>query len=78
MYDFTMTKNHFILIIFLFILEFVFRFHKKSNGCTDMDQPTLAVYKLTEKYFINTIFDQLKAYIMLQLSYLTRATKVQF
>lgn len=43
-----------------------------------MDQPQLAVYKLTEKYFINTIVVQLKAYVMLQLSYLTRATKVRF
>lgn len=41
-----------------------------------MNEPQLAVYKLTEKYFINTMFAQLKAYIMLQLSYLTRATKV--
>lgn len=36
----------------------------------------MAVDKLTEKYFICTIVDQLKAYIMLQLSYLTAATKV--
>lgn len=41
-----------------------------------MDESQLAVYKLIEKYFINTIAVQLKAYVMLQLSYLTRAAKV--
>lgn len=58
---------------FLFRL---FLFEQKSNGCTDMNQSELADFKITEKYFINTMFVQLKGYIMLQLSYLTRATKV--
>lgn len=42
-----------------------------------MDQIELPVYKLTEKYFTNTMVVQLKAYVMLQLSYLTKAAKVQ-
>lgn len=50
-------------------------FKNKSEACTNMNQSQLAVYKLAEKYFINTIAIQLKAYVMLQLSYLTRATK---
>lgn len=41
-----------------------------------MEQSEIPVYKLTEKYFTNTMIVQLKAYIMIQLSYLTRATKV--
>lgn len=48
-----------------------------SQSCTDMDEPQIAVYKLLEKYFFNTIVLQLKAYVMLQLSYLTGATKVR-
>lgn len=42
-----------------------------------MDQIELPVYKLTEKYFTNTMVVQLKAYVMIQLSYLTKAAKVQ-
>lgn len=42
-----------------------------------MDKVELPVYKLTEKYFTHTMAVQLKAYIMLQLSYLTKAAKVQ-
>lgn len=37
----------------------------------------MPVYRLTEKYFTHTMAVQLKAYIMLQLSYLTKAAKVQ-
>lgn len=42
-----------------------------------MNQHQLPAYKLTENYFISTIVHQLKTYVMLQLSYLTRATKVR-
>lgn len=60
----------------------LFKFHsfclQKSESCTNMDQSELPVYKLTEKYFTNTMVVQLKAYVMIQLSYLTRAAKVRF
>ncbi|XP_031627540.1 uncharacterized protein LOC116343553 [Contarinia nasturtii] len=46
-----------------------------SESCTDIDEPQIAVYKLVEKYFFNTIVLHLKAYVMLQLSYLTGAAK---
>lgn len=65
-----------ILIGYHNFLFRLFLFEQKSNGCTDMNQSELADSKITEKYFINTMFVQLKGYIMLQLSYLTRATKV--
>lgn len=42
-----------------------------------MTKIDLPVYKLTEKYFTHTMAVQLKAYIMLQLSYLAKAAKVQ-
>lgn len=59
-------------------LNLNFSLQQKSEACDDMDKVDLPVYKLTEKYFTHTMAVQLKAYIMLQLSYLTKASKVPF
>lgn len=60
----------------LYLISVSLSFWQKSQACIRMDQAQLPVYKLAEKYFINTMVVQLKSYVMIQLSYLTRAAKV--